>query len=207
MKSNKSGFLIDIHVHASERSKCSRSTEAELIRAAIDKGLNALVFTDHMRLVPAAHLAELNSQFAPFLILGGVEMFTVDNEDILVYGVHDSRLEEEEWTYDRLYDFVREKNGFLVLAHPFRHRDYLGIDVETRIPDAMELRSLNIVAQSENKIRNVATAIGCGITCASDAHVAENVGAHCLRLDKAVATIAELISMLRTRAYSCKTLT
>ena len=65
---------IDLHVHASERSKCARSSEQELIREGIRIGLDALVFTDHNRLVPPERLVELNEEFAPFRIFGGIEM-------------------------------------------------------------------------------------------------------------------------------------
>jgi len=43
---------IDLHVHTTERSLCADSSEQEQILTAIERGLDAIVITDHGRLVP-----------------------------------------------------------------------------------------------------------------------------------------------------------
>ena len=77
---------IDLHVHSSQRSGCARSTEAEQIAAARRRGLDALAFTDHHRLVPPEHLERLNDLHAPFRIFSGIEI-EVAEEHLVVLGV------------------------------------------------------------------------------------------------------------------------
>ena len=47
---------IDLHVHSNERSMCSNANDDQIVRAAIEHGLDAIVFTDHNRLVPPARI-------------------------------------------------------------------------------------------------------------------------------------------------------
>ena len=52
---------IDLHVHSIEYSACAHAYVDEQIETAIDRGLDALVFTNHECLVPQARIEELNS--------------------------------------------------------------------------------------------------------------------------------------------------
>ena len=196
---------VDLHVHASERSGCSQSGEEEIIRAAIGFGLDGMAFTDHQLLVPPERLAELNAKFAPFRIFSGIEIHTVEEEDVLVIGVSDPRLEKRAWTYPELYEFVRDRKGFLAVAHPFRYRDTVNIDFDGRIPDALEGASFNIRPERELLIRNLAEQLGCRLMCSSDAHFSDYVGLCRLVLDGNPADNAELVRLLRSGAYRCET--
>jgi hypothetical protein len=82
---------IDLHVHTRERSPCACSSTDEMILAAVDRGLDGLVITDHDRLVPTEDLAYLNAKYAPFRVFGGIEV-TTRGEHVLVLGVQDEAL-------------------------------------------------------------------------------------------------------------------
>ena len=43
---------------------CSTANDDQMVRAAIEHGLDAIVFTDHNRLVPPARIEELNREFS-----------------------------------------------------------------------------------------------------------------------------------------------
>ncbi len=166
---------IDLHVHCSERSGCSRASENDLVQRAIATGLDAIAFTDHDRLVPAFHLAELNQRFAPFRIFGGIEI-TLPEEHILVFGIQDPLLESRSWNYTDLWHFVREKSGFMVLAHPFRFQPYIGAEIDLYPPDAIEIHSLNTAPRHELRIRTIAENLGLRLMSNSDAHTASSLG-------------------------------
>ena len=195
---------IDLHVHARERSACSVSSEKELIKAAIKKGLDALAFTDHERLVPRWHLRELNEKFAPFRVFSGCEIHTKEEEDVLVFGVQDPKLEGMGWSYTDLHQFVRERSGFMVLAHPFRYREAIGADMYNYPPDAIEMRSTNLPPHTESFIRRVVEDISCGTIYSSDAHEAKKVGAYYIRLQGEPQDDPALLALLKARAYDCE---
>lgn len=168
---------IDMHLHCSERSGCSISTEVEQIEAAIANGLEAVVITDHNKLVPEERLAELNKKYYPFKVFGGVEIRTIPHgDDVLVIGVKDEALQEQQWTYEKLYTFVRERGGFIVLCHPYRYGDTVNIDIDNYRPDSIELHSTNIGSCDREKIVSLAEKLGSKLLGNSDGHYYENIG-------------------------------
>ncbi len=197
---------IDCHVHALERSGCSIASEVELIRAGIGVGLDALVFTDHHQLVPERRLVQLNEMFAPFRVFGGIEITTTDMEDILVLGVQDSMLESRYWRYADLHTFVRERNGYLVLAHPFRHHKKINIDMEKYPVDSIEARSNNIVESHYGLIKETMDTWACNQIWNSDAHSSDVVGIFHNCLARPARDERDLVAILRAGDYSCKRL-
>ncbi|ERJ13411.1 PHP domain-containing protein [Haloplasma contractile] len=168
---------IDLHLHCKERSGCSIATEIEQIEAAIGYGLDGIVITDHDKLVPKEHLKELNDKYAPFKVFGGVEVTTVPNGDhVLVIGVTDDALETEEWTYERLYKFVKTHNGFIALCHPYRYGNTVNIDIATFVPDAIEIHSTNIGVDDTPRIETLAKRLGCKLIANSDSHHTKDTG-------------------------------
>jgi histidinol phosphatase-like PHP family hydrolase len=165
----------DLHVHSSERSACGRDTEVSQIRAAIALGLDAIAFTDHHHLVPAARLEEMNREYAPFKIYRGIEI-TAQREDWLVFGVNAPELESENWEYAALADFVHQRGGFIALAHPFRYAASVQVDIRKTPPDGIEVQSLNTPKERADEIRKIAKQYGLALLENSDAHVSSNVG-------------------------------
>lgn len=193
---------IDLHVHSRERSHCGRSSEEEQIRAAIKSGLNAIVFTDHSRLVSPGRVKELNDKYTPFRIFGGIEI-SLESDDILILGLYDHALESTEWTYPKLHTFVRERGGFIAIAHPFRHHKYIGVDIERFPPDAIEAHSHNTPKEAEAHIREIAANLGVPILCNSDAHHTSRIGAYYNTLERVPANERELLEILKSGQFKC----
>lgn len=193
---------IDLHVHSAERSTCARSREEEQIQAAIACGLDAIVFTDHGRLVPQARLDVLNQQYAPFRIFSGIEITVEEREDLLVFGVHDPVLESLRWTYPALRTFVRERGGWIALAHPFRYHSDIVIDIAQYPPDALEGCSTNVTLLNRSRIRQTAQQLGIPVVCNSDAHVTQSLGVAYNCLKEIPADEAALVRLLRTGKFS-----
>jgi predicted metal-dependent phosphoesterase TrpH len=193
---------IDLHIHTSERSHCGRATEEEQIRAAIDAGLDAIAFTDHDRLVPRERLEELNEKYPDLWLLGGIEI-TVDREDILVLGIQDPSLENGEWTYRELREFVADGEGFIAIAHPFRYHDDILLDVENVVPDAIECYSCSTPPEAEDRIKKIAADLGIPVLSDSDAHRTERIGPWYNILSRRPADERELLEMLRAGDFEC----
>lgn len=194
---------IDLHVHTLERSPCGVSGEEEMVRAAMTYGLDGLVFTDHHRLVPPERLLDLNHRYAPFRVFGGIEITVIEKEDVLVLGVQDPALESKRWTYRELFALARQRDGFLVLAHPFRYHDTINIDVETYPPDAIEIHSKNTGVCDEPQIRVVLEQLNLRPICNSDAHRAEHIGVYYNQLAHTPQDEKELLAILKAGDYTC----
>jgi len=192
---------IDLHVHTKERSACGKASEAELLRAAIDAGLDAIVFTDHRQLAPVERIAQLNDAYAPFRIFGGIELST-QGEDLIVLGINDSRLETEEWSYPELHTFSRERGGFLALAHPFRSHPDIALDIEQHPPDAIEVHSVHTPPEAADRIFDLASHLGMHTLSNSDAHTTDPVGKYYNVLDRTPADERELIDILRRGEFT-----
>lgn len=193
---------IDLHVHTKDRSFCGNSTEEEQIRAAIDAGLDAIVFSDHDRLAPRARLQELNRKYAPFRIFGGIEI-SIGNEHILVLGVHDCALETRRWLYPELHGFVRKYEGFIAIAHPFRFNPNVKLDLERFPPDAIEVYSNNIAKHTEARLLSLAEQLGVPILSNSDGHHTGVLGPYYNLLEHTPTDEQELIEILKTGQFTC----
>jgi len=195
----KERMKIDLHVHTAERSACALSGEEEMIEAAIAQGLDALAITDHDRLVPPQRLAELNRKFAPFRIFGGIEV-DLNMEHVVVLGIQDPELERRWWDWPALHGFVREREGLLILAHPFRFFDTVTIDVEAYPPDAIETNSTNMSNCDPSRIRDLADRLGLHRVANSDAHWSRHVGVFYNLLERPAGEESELVEILRAGA-------
>jgi len=195
---------IDLHVHTKERSACGQASEEDQIRAAIEAGLDAIVFTDHHLLVPREQLKALNDRYAPFRVFGGIEI-TVDGEDFLVLGFHHRSLEKASWTYPELHAFVRKHTGFLALAHPFRYHPDIKIELDRYLPDALEIHSANTPLDAESRINELAECLGIPLLCNSDAHSTAAIGTHYNILDGSPSNDRELVALLRSGCVMCHT--
>ncbi len=195
---------LDLHVHSAERSACGRAPEEDMIRAARRFGLDGLGFTDHEKLVPEERLEDLNRRHAPFKVFGGIEIHVVEGEDILVYGVRDPDLESPDWAWPDLRRLVRQYDGFAVLAHPFRFRGHIAIDVDAHPPDAIEMHSVHIPRSDERRIKSVAQRVGARLVVNSDAHIKKAVGIYYNYLTGEPQDERELVAELRAGAYTCQ---
>lgn len=193
---------IDMHCHTSERSHCCIVTECQQIESAIKYGLGGIVITDHNKNVPKEHLADLNKKYAPFKIFSGIEITIKDNsEDVLVIGIHENILEQKKWRYDELYKFIREKEGFITLAHPYRYSNDIKINIDEYIPDAIEIHSTNIGHCDEALIRQTANRLGARLVANSDAHNNIHIGIYHNDFFEDIESDKDLIRELKAGRY------
>jgi len=191
---------IDLHVHARERSRCAVDGEEAMIRAAAEHGLDGLAITDHNVYVPAERVEELNRRFAPFRVFQGIEVTTAESEDIVVLGVFEPKLEKAGWTYADLHSLVRQRGGFLILAHPFRYRPEVGIDVGAYPPDAIEI---SFSSSNQDRIAELLRLCGARAIANSDGHRVQHVGMYYSYLHRVPEDAADLVAILKAGEYDC----
>jgi len=147
-------------------------------------------------------LESINQKYSPFRVFQGVEI-SCNNEDFLILGVSDVRLESDGWDYPDLHQFVRERNGFIILAHPFRFRQNLAEECERFHPDAIEIRSANTPVTRRERILEIAQAWNVPTLCNSDAHTTEKLGSYYNILDETPKGEADLLNLLRAGRFRC----
>jgi histidinol phosphatase-like PHP family hydrolase len=168
-------YLYDFHVHCSERSACASATEKEQVQAAIMVGLSGIAFTDHHCQADAGYIQHLNETYAPLKIFSGIEI-TADREDWLVLGINHRQLAQQSWCYADLYAFTQDCGGIIILAHPFRYDPIIHVNIETLLPDGIEIQSINTPAKKEMEIRQLAQKHHLLLFINSDAHLRGNLG-------------------------------
>jgi predicted metal-dependent phosphoesterase TrpH len=193
---------IDLHVHASERSGCSVSTQEEQLAAAKAVGLDGIAFSDHDRLVPPGEMQALRQRHAPLRIFTSIEVSIREGEHILVVGIHDPKLEQYGWTYRELHSFVRAEKGWLAIAHPGRFQP-CSLDVERFPPDAVEMASSNITPEMQPAIQAVAARAKCPLIVTSDSHNAKVTGTNFIEVEGDIQTDSQLVDALRNQRYTC----
>jgi len=195
---------IDLHLHSSDRSSCGHSTGEEMIVAAKGFGLDAVCFTEHNVLTPEAWLAEANENHAPFKVFSAVEISVTRLEHCIVLGVRDSELETREWTYEDLWKFTRERDGWLTLCHPFRFSETVAFDVDRFPPDGIEIHSVHTAAEDGELIRATAERVGARVIASSDAHFAKWVGVFHVELARPAEDVCderEIVDILRAGEF------
>jgi predicted metal-dependent phosphoesterase TrpH len=202
MKPNTNEFRVDCHVHTSELSACAVNDSRTMIEAAIRFGLDGIFLTEHNQIRSMERLEQLNKEYAPFQIYPGAEI-TIDGDDFLVLGIQDDRLNGGRWKYEDLYHFVKEKEGLLALAHPYRYWDGIDANIDRFHPDAIELYSYNMKPYSSKrrqKVRYLMEGLNARALANSDAH---SKGSFCYSnvLEQRPGDVKELIQMLKAGAY------
>jgi histidinol phosphatase-like PHP family hydrolase len=196
------GFAIDCHVHTSEGSGCACHNAWQMAESAIASGLDAMIITEHDRLTPQARIDELNAAYAPFRVFGGIEI-RIMGDDFLVLGLHDEVLEQKEWDYISLHQYVRERGGYIALAHPMRYWNGVDANVYSFRPDALELYSVNLDNISWERRQSglrLCNALQTKIIANSDAHATDALR-YCNILEHEPGDESELVRLLKAGAY------
>ncbi|HHY75515.1 MAG TPA: PHP domain-containing protein [Firmicutes bacterium] len=184
-------FRIDMHVH----SMYSGETPAEprdIIEAAKEKGLDAIVITEHERLSLSLPFEDLKKTAGRLQIFRGVELST-DAGHMLVYGVRDE--DWKDWGAGRLnsaqevIERAARLGGVAVPAHPYvvRKKDPFDTEpavlVDDRITSLSGLKAIEVCNGKHSKYPGVCEALGKYAASVrlpgiggSDAHMPEDVG-------------------------------
>lgn len=193
-------LTIDLHLHTSRYSKCSRIDASKLIRRAVQAGLDGVVITEHHRIWENEEIEELKAQSdAPgFIVLSAFE-YTSSQGDVLIYGLKASQ--EREFVPGRSPELVieraRELGAACIAAHPTR----AGMGYDQRIftmpLDAVEVRSVNLKEHEQRLAMNLAESAMLPPVACSDAHRLEDVGRYATEFFDPIQSIDDLKAALK----------
>ena len=92
----------------------------------------------------------------------------------------------------------------MALAHPFRFRDGVNVNIDQFPPDAIEIHSSNTPIAAEGRIRQLADRLQIPVLCNSDAHSSQLLGAYYNILDHHVLNEQVLLSAVKAGQFTCQ---
>ena len=218
MKDN--GFIVQLHIHTSDTSKCGRATGAEIARACKEAGYDMIVITDHFfnanigcdRSLPweekveylfrGYRSAKAEGDKIGLKVLPGWETFT-NGPEYLTYGLGEEFLlanpDIHKLGNAEYLARVKEVGGFVIHAHPFRKASY----IPDFVPDPHSVEAFEVFNAAHKdpsfnaQALKMAKRFGLIQTAGSDAHSTETVAGGAMRFPRELNTSADLIAALR----------
>ena len=183
-------MLIDMHSHSSGISRCCLIDAKEVVKEALNVGIDGIVLTNHyvkyyakdedylglaVRYVEEFNYAKKCGDEVGCKVFFGLEI-TMEHEGfphLLVYGVEPQFILDYPQIFDRsqeeLYRIVKSAGGVLVQAHPYRKNTNLlfdlkyldGVEINCHsLYEGSHLAELKKIAEDNNKL----------LTCGGDYH-------------------------------------
>ncbi|MEW6263884.1 MAG: PHP domain-containing protein [Thermodesulfobacteriota bacterium] len=201
-------MILDLHVHTSRYSPCSRMSPDELLVAAKAKGLDGICLTEHQTVWPRDEARDLARRHG-LAVFRGLEATTTAG-DILVFGPPPENI--GVLTPEELRRLVDDLGGLAVLAHPFRGFlvfGFTGLSLEAAcdLPVMRRVSGLETVnprvTDAENDLaRRVAERLGLLSLAGSDAHSTQEVGAGVTIFDRNLDTEEALAAALKAGRFT-----
>jgi len=190
---------LDLHVHS--RHSPDSALPVEVIAARlVDVGLNGFALTDHNSVAGHAELPVLRERFPGFILVPGVEVSTVEGH-LLAYGISEAPPAERHVT--ETIDWVRERGGVSVLAHPFRFSHGVGSAIagSARVTAIETVNGHNSPRANRNAAA-VAKRRGLGGTGGSDVHELSDLGRAYTEFAEGTRSVDAVLSSLRSGAIT-----
>ncbi len=192
-------FLIDMHMHTTRYSRCSRIDASKLIGQAVRAGLDGIVITEHHHQWSQQEIDQLvaESGHPGFLVMAGFE-YTSNKGDILMYGVPDQHVKEftPAWPPEKAVALAQRYGGTCVAAHPTRE----GMSFDDRIARlqlaALEVASVNLKPHEQRLAKRLAENIKRPMVACSDAHDLAAVGTYATEFSDLIMGIRDLQAAL-----------
>jgi predicted metal-dependent phosphoesterase TrpH len=192
---------FDLHLHTRKHSPDSVSDPFQLVKRAVDIGLDGLVITEHDYLWTEDELDELREAAPSLVILAGVEI-TGKGGDMLCYGVTDPFALPRGIEWGKLTREVHRQGGVCVAAHPYRWGqpfDKLLREQKAEI-DGVEMMSKNM----DGELRHQASEFfkrhpGLARLGNSDSHELDTLGCCYTEFDAEIYSIADLVEAIRAK--------
>jgi predicted metal-dependent phosphoesterase TrpH len=190
--------LLDLHTHTRVYSRCSALTPDALVRAARDRGLDAVCITEHDALWTNDEVRTL-AESMDFPVFRGMEV-TTEVGHVLVFGLprHDPAMA----TLDQLHRLVRREGGLMFLAHPSRRYGTLPPADLAAYFDSVEAQNGTEGLLQNDAATSLARRLRLPGIGGSDSHSVREVGVCATRFDHAFETEAEFLDALRNGAYT-----
>jgi len=162
---------FDLHIHSSYSSD-SGSVVDDILRKAIEKGLDGIAICDHNTVTGSFYaLKRVRELDLPLIVLPGIEVST-SRGHLIVLGVRENI--PPGLTPMETIRIARQKGGITIAAHPFKIRsigDVEGLDV-----DAIETFNSRCFLGENKKAQKMAIKLRKPQVGGSDSHIMGTIG-------------------------------
>lgn len=185
-------YIYEVHLHTDESSACGKTPAREYIPFYQDQGYDGIVVTDHFT-GNTSYVPDRNAPWEQqvngycrgyeealdegikrgFKVFFGIEQ-QFANDECLIYGPDKQWLldhpDTPQWSRRKWYDEINAIGGCIVLAHPFRVRDYVKKITLNNCVHAVEAFNSGNAPESDVYGLAYAQHFGYPITAGSDMH-------------------------------------
>ncbi len=162
---------FDLHIH-SKYSSDSRLEIEEILKKAVQRGMDGIAICDHNSVVGSYHAIKCVTQLnLPLLVLPGIEVSTAKGH-LIVLGVRDNI--PPGMTPQETIRIARQKGGIVIAAHPFK-KESIG-NVDGMDIDAIETFNSRCIFGENRKARKMAIELGKPQVGGSDSHMLGTIG-------------------------------
>lgn len=162
----KAMINVDLHVHTNYSFDSSIQPKTIVEQLYAHPFIKAMAITDHNRVEGYYKVKQLASAYPDVLIIPGAEIATFEG-DLIILGVEE--LPPQPWTVENVIDFAKERQGLVVVAHPYRAYG-LGDLAKNYDVDAIEVLNGTLPTQLNRMAENLAKEMGLPGVAGSDAH-------------------------------------
>ena len=221
-------YIYEVHLHTDESSVCGRTPAREYIPYYMDRGYDGIVVTDHFTGNPSYvpdRTAPWKQQVDDycrgyeealdegirrgFKVFFGIEQ-QFANDECLIYGADKQWLldhpDAPQWSRRRWFDEINAIHGCIVLAHPFRVRNYVKRITLNTCVHAIE--AYNSANKPEDDVYGLAYGkrFGYPLTAGTDMHcIHENRELYGVVFDEPWKDISSYVQAIREhKPFGCK---
>ena len=198
MAANPPRVLCDMHMHTHHSWDCT-TTVAELLEAALERGLGAIAVTDHNTIAGGREAAaKVREQGLPLQVIVGSEIKTAGEGEVIGLFLHEeipARL-----SFAETVAAIHAQGGLVSIPHPFDRlhttppEELMALHLDAI--DVFETCNARLYFEADNrKAAAFAARHALPVGAGSDAHVPEGVGTGAVRIapfDDATSFLAAL---------------
>lgn len=219
-------YKYEMHLHTRRCSACACATGEEMVISAKQKGYTGIVLTNHFyrgntaidRQIPWEDFVKeyqydyLETKEAgekhDIEVLFGIEEGYGGGKEVLIYGIQPEKLIETpnfiRMDIAEISAFVRENDGFIACAHPFRDRDY--ISEPHKIPDitlfdAAESYNACNTPEDNEMAEQLCKRTGLPRISGGDVHIAGRLGKAGVAFYDRITNDRQLVAALKAGRY------